>query len=306
MYSSLSFLFDVHHCYFRGVSIGWKNIGFDANFGSTLAGLWNECEFQGCARGIVMARIRSSVFNQCTFENCDYEGALIGRLEGVTFISPHFEQNGRVGCTVKDADFVIDGSMDNGFLEDHSGESVTIIESFMVVPGNFSREIYINRQRNCKIIGGCIGSIYADREAEGYVTGVYFFPDARKEIISSKFRDFTAEEEYHGATETLTLQNGWTMEPGIPAPKAARRAEYVYLSGGMRSGTNTDGTTLFTISNTTLRPASGNVRVPVIYSNSGIYEVGAMTIQPDGQAKIYGVSGNTWLSLEGISYKVSG
>jgi len=71
----------------------------------------------------------------------------------------------------------------------------------------------------------------------------------------------------------------------------------IWVRGLIKSGTTTDATVLFTLPSG-YRPAGNILRT--VGSNSGVNAY--VVIGTDGTIKIYGSPGNTWLSIEGISF----
>jgi len=71
----------------------------------------------------------------------------------------------------------------------------------------------------------------------------------------------------------------------------------VWVRGLIKSGTTTDATVLFTLPSG-YRPAGNILRTLGCNAGGNPYVV----IGTDGTIKIYSVTGNTWLSIEGISF----
>jgi len=74
----------------------------------------------------------------------------------------------------------------------------------------------------------------------------------------------------------------------------------VELRGLIKSGTTTNGTTIFTLP-VGLRPSATHL-VPA-RANSG--DVGYFDIQTDGRVRITNIASTSWLTIESISFSVS-
>jgi hypothetical protein len=96
----------------------------------------------------------------------------------------------------------------------------------------------------------------------------------------------------------ITLQNGWTVYTGTPTATFYRTdTGRVYLSGMIKGGTMTFGTTLFTLP-TSHRPKHMSYRTFIHEGGTGI-----LSISTDGNVVLQAtISSNTWLVLNEISF----
>lgn len=99
--------------------------------------------------------------------------------------------------------------------------------------------------------------------------------------------------------QTLTLNNSWVLYDaanGRPAKAYKDSSGVVHLQGLIKSGTMTNGTQIATIP-TGFTPLTG-VFAPVAFSGG----TAVISIAGSNLAIVSGVTANTWLSLDGISY----
>jgi hypothetical protein len=105
-----------------------------------------------------------------------------------------------------------------------------------------------------------------------------------------------------GVRKTPTLQNSWVTYSASDTPAFYKTvAGNVILSGTIKNGTTTFGTTLFTLP-TGFRPPAGTLlRFGVYNINSSVVEIGRVEIDEAGTVTIAG-GGNDMLALSGISF----
>jgi hypothetical protein len=99
--------------------------------------------------------------------------------------------------------------------------------------------------------------------------------------------------------KSVVLQNLWTNEAGRNPAGFYRHEGRVYLRGRLTGGTTTVGTALFAL-DAGYRPA--NIESLPGRTNAGPVEI---DVSPAGVVSIGdGTAGNTWLSLDGLSFRV--
>jgi hypothetical protein len=141
-----------------------------------------------------------------------------------------------------------------------------------------------------------ITAVYVDTTCNDVRVG----PNAYNAAVATKVTDLG--NGTMGVFKTPTLQNSWVTYSASDTPAFYKTvAGDVILSGTIKNGTATYGTTLFTLP-TGFRPPTGKLlRFGVYNINTGVVGLGRVEIDDAGGVTIAG-GGNDLLALSGISF----
>jgi len=185
-----TFLFEMNNIYVVACRHGYHNDlntinlfgGTSSIIGTNNAIIISASEFQACDVGIILSRANSVVLSQVTFENCNYQGAIVGECRSLSLNGCYFEANMKLDASTtyssKQADLVID-PFDVGGKD--PAASVSINNTYFIRGAGFGRNaIYVGRQRNVDISSGLIsgyvnGAVFVDTAVEisGLISGIY-------------------------------------------------------------------------------------------------------------------------------------
>ena len=105
----------------------------------------------------------------------------------------------------------------------------------------------------------------------------------------------------------LTFSNSW-VDYASGYPVSGSRADKqgrLWLRGMVKSGTYTDNTVLFTLP-TAHRPTTSRMLLTTFYTGAGAWTNPCILIVgSNGQVKILGATGNSWVNIEGLSFDLS-